>query len=93
MYYASSVESFCICYYLYHVWRSGPVTYYDWNTVCTVLPLWSLSVFGVIFIVFGGAALLQTKIGTRYVRYFLGEVFLYLVLSSSCLKELPCYIL
>ena len=77
---ASSVECFCIWYYLLRVWRSGPVTDYDWNMVCTVLPQCSLSVFGIIFILFGGAALLQTTIGTRYVLCFLGVVCLYLVL-------------
>ena len=93
MYCASSVESFCIWYYLHRVWRSGPVTDYNWNTVCTVLPQCSLSVFGIIFFVFGGAALLHTMIGTRYELCFLCVVFLYLVLSLSCLEERPCYIL
>ena len=82
---------FCIWYYLLRVWRGGPVSDYDWNMVCTVLPQCSLSVFGVIFFVFGGAALLQTTIGTWYVLCFLGVVFLYLVLSSSCLGEPPCF--
>ena len=61
--------------------------------VCTVLPQCSLSVFGIIFFVSGGAALLHTTIGTWYVLCFLSVVFLYLVLSSSCLEERPCYIL
>ena len=46
---------------------------------------------GTIFFVSGGATLLQTTIGIRYVLNFLGGVFLYLVLSSSCLEEPPCY--
>ena len=47
MYYASSVESLCIWYYLLCVWRGGPVTDYEWNIVCTVLPSVESSVFGI----------------------------------------------
>ena len=84
-------ESFCIWYYLLRVLRSRPVTDYAWNTVCTVLPWGRLSVFGTIFFMSWGATLLQTTFEIRYVLYFLGGVFLYLVPSSQCLEEPPSY--